>query len=425
MFDIFISHSSVDATIAFDICEFLEKSGLKCWIAPRNVNGGKLYSKEIIDGINDSQVFLLLYSSASNTSKHVVSELDVAFNSEKVIIPFCLDNEKISEEFSYYLAATHRIVGYPKPSERYEELKKNIINNIPVLASAQEHDRMWNNVAKELGLTVEELRKYSRITSSEEPSETANQESEFEFLQNANGEVLIIIQHGNGPAIDDPLFILDPITKYALLYRSPESVMYCENLAREANEAIRKAGKIQVVEMNDDEVVCEYKAPVHIVQDVRSLIDDTNPPDDDIDLLENIESVKAENIADVVISPENDVMIIYEGDKVDDSAAFLFQDTGDNILFPTKSFFIVPSTISKACVDHLDEDGKVYVHCLKKTLSEPDEKERERIASTIDQWEKDGKVLPQYTIEVKSYHITSLLLFLSQMWGSEAGSEEV
>ena len=126
----------------------------------------------------------------------------------------------------------------------------------------------------------------------------------------------------------------------------------------------------------------------------------------------------------MISSPKNDIMIVYEGDEIDDNAVFLFQNTGDNILFPTESFFIVPSKISKTCVTHLDEDGKVYVHCFKKTLAEPDEKERERIASAIDQWEKDGKVLPPYTIEVKSFHITSLLLFLSQMWGGGAGREE-
>lgn len=423
MFDVFISHSSADAPIAFSICEFLEKAGLQCWIAPRNVQGGKRYSEEIMDGINDSQVFLLLYSSASNTSKHVISELDVAFNSEKVIIPFCLDTEKMSKEFSYYLAATHRIIGYPKPKERYEELKENIISNIPALASVREHDRMWDNVAKELGLTVEELRKYnSKVANLEEPGDAKGQRSRYDVLQNDNGEVLLIIQQRKGPATN-PLFVLDSITKYALLYRSHESTVFFDDLAREANEAIRKVGEIQVVEITDDDVVREYKAPVRVVQDVRSLMDDPIP-DNENDLLENIEPTKPEGFADVISSPKNDIMIVYEGDEIDDNAVFLFQNTGDNILFPTESFFIVPSKISKTCVTHLDEDGKVYVHCFKKTLAEPDEKERERIASAIDQWEKDGKVLPPYTIEVKSFHITSLLLFLSQMWGGGAGREE-
>lgn len=279
MFDVFISHSSVNATIAFSICEFLENAGLKCWIAPRNVNGGR-YSKEIIDGLKHSQVFLLLCSSASNSSSHVISELDVAFNSKKVIIPFCLDSEEMSEEFSYYLAGIHRIVGYPKPSDSYEELKEKIISKIPVMSSVREHDQMLGNVSKDLGMTVEELRKDNkRITNFEEPGKTANQKSHFDILQNDKGEIMFIIEQKNGPAVD-PLFILDSITKYAFLYRSHESTVFFRDLAREVNEAIRKVAEIQVVEIIDDDVVREYKAPVRVVKDVRALMDGPIPDDE-------------------------------------------------------------------------------------------------------------------------------------------------
>ncbi len=43
--DIFISYSSKDKKIAFALCHFLEKNGLHCWIAPRNIRVGKDYAE--------------------------------------------------------------------------------------------------------------------------------------------------------------------------------------------------------------------------------------------------------------------------------------------------------------------------------------------------------------------------------------------
>ena len=46
-YDVFISYSSKDSGVAFDVCAMLEAAGLTCWIAPRNVYGGKSYAREM------------------------------------------------------------------------------------------------------------------------------------------------------------------------------------------------------------------------------------------------------------------------------------------------------------------------------------------------------------------------------------------
>lgn len=35
---VFISHSSADRHIASAICHYLEESGIRCWIAPRDID---------------------------------------------------------------------------------------------------------------------------------------------------------------------------------------------------------------------------------------------------------------------------------------------------------------------------------------------------------------------------------------------------
>ena len=64
---VFVSHSSKDAAIAAEVCSHIENSGHSCFLAPRDIRSGYEYAEEIINGIDDSDVILLL-SEAANSS---------------------------------------------------------------------------------------------------------------------------------------------------------------------------------------------------------------------------------------------------------------------------------------------------------------------------------------------------------------------
>ena len=100
---IFISHSSKDTDRALSLCHSLEERGYSCWIDARDIKAGKSYAKTIMEAINECIVFIFLYSRDSNKSKHVVNEIDRAFNADKVIITLRLDDTQMEEEFDYYL----------------------------------------------------------------------------------------------------------------------------------------------------------------------------------------------------------------------------------------------------------------------------------------------------------------------------------
>ena len=76
---IFISYSSKDQDIAYKICSLLEGENMTCWIAPRDVTGGKSYGREILEAISNAQVVLFIFSENSNRSRHVENEIDNAF----------------------------------------------------------------------------------------------------------------------------------------------------------------------------------------------------------------------------------------------------------------------------------------------------------------------------------------------------------
>jgi hypothetical protein len=48
---VFISHSSKDQATADAICKHLESAGIKCWIAPRDIEVGSDWTKGIMRGL--------------------------------------------------------------------------------------------------------------------------------------------------------------------------------------------------------------------------------------------------------------------------------------------------------------------------------------------------------------------------------------
>lgn len=124
--DIFISYSSKDKAVADAVCHALEENGITCWMAPRDVIPGIDYEDQIPQAINCSQAIVLIFSANSNISKHVRSEVRIAFNAGKPIIPFVIDRTQMSDGLNYYLGSPHWLVAYPDYREKTRELVTSI-----------------------------------------------------------------------------------------------------------------------------------------------------------------------------------------------------------------------------------------------------------------------------------------------------------
>jgi hypothetical protein len=116
---IFISHSSKDKLVADAICARLENQGIRCWIAPRDVNPGRDYSDQIEEALERSTVFVTVISSGSNTSRHVKSEIDRAFSIGHIIIPFRVENIELDKGLAYYLSKTHWLDAVTPPLDQH------------------------------------------------------------------------------------------------------------------------------------------------------------------------------------------------------------------------------------------------------------------------------------------------------------------
>ncbi len=118
--NVFISHSSTDAMVAGEICDLIESKGKKCFIAPRDIAIGKEYAEEIMNGIDNSEVMVLLMSNAANRSPHVLREVERAVSKSIPVVVYKLEDVELSKSMEYFLM-THQWIDTKKKDD-YSEI---------------------------------------------------------------------------------------------------------------------------------------------------------------------------------------------------------------------------------------------------------------------------------------------------------------
>ena len=130
--EIFISHSSQDAKCAQKVLEYIEDNGYDCYISSRDISGGLHYAKDIVNVLKECQVVVLIASSHSNLSEHVLNEIDISIDNKKTIIPLFIEDFEISDEFRYYLGRSQRVIVEGEDvSEAFPRLMDAIRNKYP------------------------------------------------------------------------------------------------------------------------------------------------------------------------------------------------------------------------------------------------------------------------------------------------------
>ncbi len=123
---IFISHSSNEANIANELCKVVENNGNQCFLASRDIRSGFPYAEEIANGIDSSDVVLLIMSKAANRSPHVLREVERAVTNSIPILVYTLEEVELTKSMEYFLM-THQWMFAGRDS--YEDVI-NSINNI-------------------------------------------------------------------------------------------------------------------------------------------------------------------------------------------------------------------------------------------------------------------------------------------------------
>ena len=120
--DVFISYSSQNKEAAQAICHALEQNEIRCWMAPRDIPYGAQYGDVIDDAIKACKVVVVLFSETAASSQWVNGELNVAFEEQKTIIPFRLDQTPLKGQTRVMLNQRHWIDAYPDYKTKFNDL---------------------------------------------------------------------------------------------------------------------------------------------------------------------------------------------------------------------------------------------------------------------------------------------------------------
>ena len=107
-----MSYASEDASVADAVCGAIERAGVGCWIASRDVVPGEFYADAIVRAIDAANVLVLVLSRSAASSPHVVREVERAASKRHPVVSFRIDARAD--------AARARVLSQYLPLARYE-----------------------------------------------------------------------------------------------------------------------------------------------------------------------------------------------------------------------------------------------------------------------------------------------------------------
>ena len=116
-YDVFISYNTSDQPVAEEVCRSLEKRGLRCFIAPRDITQSD-WAGNLDYAIEHSTAFVIVVSEHSIASREVAKEIALATRVSDYIFPFRVDEAELNGRMNYHLSAFHWISAITPPMEK-------------------------------------------------------------------------------------------------------------------------------------------------------------------------------------------------------------------------------------------------------------------------------------------------------------------
>jgi adenylate cyclase len=214
--DVFISYSAKDKERADKVCSVLEAKGVKCWIAPRDVAPGAKYAHAIINALTGSRLVILVFSSHTNESEHVESEIDCAYNKRIPIITLRLEDVPLSQSLEYYLSKAQWFDALAPPIEKHLDVLSDSVQLIL---------QKFRNAPNTLSTPPSSQSKQPEPDTSAPPSSLQDAEIRTRLPQNPPSIAVLPFAHMSADADDE---------------------YFCDGLAEELLNALAKIEGLKV-----------------------------------------------------------------------------------------------------------------------------------------------------------------------------------
>ena len=155
--DVFISYSRKNTECADAICAAFDKAGITYFIDRQGIKIEQDYIEKIANEIDNSKMVLFLASADSYRSKYINIELQYAFNNGVSILPYQIDDTKITKKWQMLLsnANWYNIHEHPFHSTLIttvaEHVGKEVYldeSNKPVDPQPHKRPRLWKTLMK-------------------------------------------------------------------------------------------------------------------------------------------------------------------------------------------------------------------------------------------------------------------------------------
>jgi hypothetical protein len=117
--DAFISYSHADKATADAACATLEKAGIRCWIAPRDILPGAEWGAAIVNAIDNCRVIVLIFSASANGSRQIRREVERAINAGVPLVPVRIEDVPPTESLAYFMSTVHWLDALTPPIEQH------------------------------------------------------------------------------------------------------------------------------------------------------------------------------------------------------------------------------------------------------------------------------------------------------------------
>jgi uncharacterized protein (TIGR02145 family) len=168
---IFVSYCTKDKEIAFNLVDCLEKSDIRCWIAPRDIPAGSKWAGEIMKALDEAEMLILVLSEQSNNSDQVLTELETAKSRRIPIIPVFIEDVKLTVAVKYFIQSHQWL---DAKGDRFGEAVEGLIESIEKfqLQAIKNNPLNQNSVAPSMDAKAQASSDPSGVEDVRKPLET-------------------------------------------------------------------------------------------------------------------------------------------------------------------------------------------------------------------------------------------------------------
>ncbi len=131
---VFISYATSDRKEALSVCEAIERRGVPCWIACRDVQPGENYQEAIVKAIRGARAMVLVFSDRANNSDEIKKEMSLVSRFHIPMLALRIEDVEPGDAFAYELATRQWI-------DLFEDWDKSIdalVNRVGALKAAED-----------------------------------------------------------------------------------------------------------------------------------------------------------------------------------------------------------------------------------------------------------------------------------------------